>query len=205
VVFVVILGVLTAVSGSGFFLGVYAVGAVVTALALIGVWLFKPFPARVSEWKFSVDGKAAAEKSAFEHITWSFQRRETPVQSVGVRRITQSGVSRDYLEVRSGIFFGYVSCFAYGNDLFISWTFWMNFSPVRYFLMWLRRLWHLFTMRGSELYVTLSYEPMRAMREAIHSACREGIDVAAGEVQPQGAGIVGTSVGIDLTDLTSID
>ena len=102
-----------------------------------------------------------------------------------IRRISQPGVpTRDYLEVKDGIFSGYVSCFAYGNDLYVGWTFWLYLSPFRWLLVWIRSLYATFTLRGSDLYATLRYDTARAMREALHAACREGIDVAAGEIEP---------------------
>ncbi len=197
--------IMSAATKSGFFMGAYFLGALVSGVAVAGFWFFKPFPALLSEWKFSVDGKGAAERTAFEQIAYSFQQRRTPVEKIGIRRITQAGMTRDYLEVRSGIFFGYVSCFAYGRDLFIAWTFWLNLSPARWCLLWLKALWLMVTMRGSELYVTLRFDDARAMREALHAASREGVDVAAGEIAPQGTGTVGGSIAIDLTELATID
>ena len=43
--------------------------------------------------------------------------------------------------------------------------------------------------RGTNLYVTLRYDYARAMREAMHSVAREGVDVAVGRVQAQGQGM----------------
>ena len=197
--------IMSAATKSGFFMGAYFLGALVAGVAVLGFWFFKPYPALLSEWKFSVDGKGAAAATAFEQIAFSFQQRRTPVERVGIRRITQGGETKDYLEVRSGIFYGYVSCFAYGNDLFIAWTFWLNLSPARWCLLWLKAIWLMVTMRGSELYVTLRFDGARAMREALHAASREGVDVAAGEIAPQGTGTVGGSIAIDLTELATID
>lgn len=185
-------------------LAVWFIGGLIVGLALTLIWFFRPLPALLSEWKFAVDEKGPAGLTAFEHITWSFQQRETPVESVRVRRISQPGVpTRDYLEARDGVFTGYVSCFAYGNDLYIGWTFWLYLSPCRWMITALVRVWQTFTLRGSELYITLRYDTARAMREAMHSACREGVDVAAGQIAPRGQGIVGSDVAIDLTSLTT--
>lgn len=205
-VFFVLCILLLVVSRSSAIFGLYAVGAIVSGIAFTLIWFFRPLPAVLSEWKFAVDDKGAAETTAFEHIAWSFGQRQTPVKSVRIRRISQPGVpTRDYLEVKDGIFSGYVSCFAYGNDLYIGWTFWLYLSPFRWLLVWFRTIYLTFTLRGSELYGTLRYDSARAMREALHAACREGVDVAAGEIEARGQGIVGSEVGIDLTTLASSD
>jgi hypothetical protein len=166
------------------------VGLWVLVVALfIAAFLLVPIPVQLSEWKFLVDGKAAARPVVFEHVTHAFRRRNTPVDSLGVRRLSiPGGVTRDYLEIRQGIFAGYVSCFEEGNDLYVGWTLWLRMRPYRWFVLRVERVWLEVTQRASEMYVTLRYEPVKAMREALHNAAREGVDVAAGLVEAQGQG-----------------
>jgi hypothetical protein len=162
-------------------------------------WLL-PLPVLLSEWKFSVDGKGAAGPMAFEHIAWTLRQRETPLDSVQVRRLRLPGDgSRDYLELRRGLFLGYIACFPYGQDLYVGWTFYFRLSPLRYVLMFLARIWQTLFNRQNDLYVTLRYDSARAMREAMHSAAREGLDVAIGQLAPQGHGIIGGQV--QVTDI----
>jgi hypothetical protein len=172
------------------------------ALLLLGfllLYLFKRVPVGVSEWRFLVDDKGAAGPSAFEHIAWSLRRRGTPIDSMNVKRLGQhGGRSQDYLEIREGIFTGYVSCFAYGGDLFIAWTFWLRISPFRRWMASIGRLWQTLTLRGSFLHVAVRYDRGKALREAIHSAAREGIDVAAGKVSAKGAGTIGSDIPVEL-------
>ncbi len=92
------------------------------------------------------------------------------------------------------MFYGYVACFPYGHDLYIGWTFWVRISPFRYLCMFVARIWQSLVNRGSDLYTSLRYDTARAMRETIHSATREGVDVAVGRVEAQGHGIIGTAV-----------
>lgn len=175
---------------------------VLLVIYVVVVWLvfvFRPIPVALSEWKFLVDGEAAAAPIAFEHITWAFRRRRTPVDSLRVRRLTHSMQGRrDYLQVRDGIFAGYVSCFPYGDDLFIGWTFWWSISPFRWWLISLGRLWQTRTLRGSQLYIIARYEGGKALRDALHAAAREGADVASGEAEPRGAGTIGSDVAVEL-------
>lgn len=162
---------------------------VLVVALFIAAFLLVPIPVQLSEWKFLVDGKAAARPVVFEHVTHAFRRRNTPVDSLGVRRLSiPGGVTRDYLEIRQGIFAGYVSCFEEGNDLYVGWTLWLRMRPYRWFVLRIERVWLEVTQRASEMYVTLRYEPVKAMREALHNAAREGVDVAAGLVEAQGQG-----------------
>jgi hypothetical protein len=176
------------------------VAALCSFIAACLFWL-APLPALLSEWKFAVDGKGAATAATFGHIIWALQRRRTPLKSLQVRRLRLAGEGgRDYLELRQGIFTGYVACFAYGEDLYVGWTLWVRVSPLRYVLMFIARIWQSLIQRGTDIYVTLRYDSARAMREAMHSAAREGIDVASGDLPAQGHGIIGTDVAV--TDVT---
>jgi hypothetical protein len=177
-------------------LGIWAAGQDLTGLAFIIIFLITPIPVVLSEWKYLVDEAGAARPIVFEHVTYAFRRRNTPVDSLGVRRLSlPGGITRDYLEITQGDFTGYISCFEEGNDLYVGWTFWLRMRPWRWFLLRLERLWHEVTQKANELYVTLRYESAKAMREAMHSAAREGIDVAVGRTEAEGRGIV-ASLGV---------
>ncbi len=168
----------------------WLIGAVLAGILFGCLYWLIPVPALLSEWKFAVDDQGAAAPVAFEHIIWALRRRETPLDSLEVRRLKLAGgESRDYLELRRGLFTGFISCFAYGQDLYVGWTFWLRISPLRWLLMTLARLWQTLMRRGTNLYVTLRYDYARAMREAMHSVAREGVDVAVGRVQAQGQGM----------------
>jgi hypothetical protein len=176
--------------GSTVILGLWQGGAALAALAFVVVFLLIPIPVQLSEWKFLVEDKGAARPMVFDHVAWAFRRRNTPVESMGVRRLTQpGGLTRDYLEVRQGNFTGLVSCFEQGNDLYVGWTLWLNMAPWRWFLMRVERIFQEVTQKANEMYITLRYEPVKAMRESMHSAAREGIDVATDQLEAQGQGI----------------
>jgi len=176
-------------------------GAVLTAIVFGCLFWLLPVPALLSEWKFSVDDKAAAAPVAFEHITWAARRRETPLDLIQVRRLNLAGQGRDYLELRRGLFTGFISCFAYGQDLYVGWTFFLRISPLRYLLMALARVWQTLKRQGTDLYVTLRFDYARAMREAMHSVAREGVDVAVGQVRPQGQGTIGEAVKVAVSTI----
>ena len=206
-VFFVLCLLLLIVANNTAIFGLYIVGAIVSGIAFTLLWFFLRVPAVVSEWKFAVDRKGAAETTAFEHITWAFQQRETPVKSLRVRRISQPGIrTRDYLEVKDGVFSGYVSCFAYGEDLYIGWTFLDR--PLAIPVVHLARPSPLSrghpAGHGALLVASLRQCASDARGHARGMLAREWT-VATGEIKPQGQGIVGSEVGIDLTTLTSND
>jgi hypothetical protein len=183
----------------GGFLGVvlWAVGGGVAGLILACLYWLLPHPALLSEWKFSVDGQGAAAPIVFDHIAWALNRRATPLDSLQVQRLRLPGDGpRDYLELQRGLFVGYVGCFSYGHDLYVGWTFWVRLSPLRLLIMVLARIWQSLTRRGTDIYTTLRFDGARAMREAIHNTTREGIDVAVGQVAPQGHGIIGSIISV---------
>jgi hypothetical protein len=180
------------VNGFGYFLMVILF---LLNLALTLSFWFLRVPIQLSEWKLTVDGKAAAAPMVFSHIAAVLYERGTPIAPMRVERFQLPGTgTRDYLELHSDIFYGYVACFAYGQDLYIGWTFWSKISPIRYVFMFLARLWQSLINRGSDLYIALRYDSARALRETIHSATREGVDVAVGRMEAQGQGIVGSAV-----------
>ncbi len=190
----VLFGIVLLIAGTGIgyraAITLWWIGAASVGFLFLCLFWLIPVPAQLSEWKFLVDGQASIAPVAFDHIAWALERRETPLDEVKIRRLKLAGgESRDYLEVRRGLFSGLVSCFAYGQDLYLGWTFWLRISPLRCALMMLARLWQTLQRRGNDLYVSLRYDYARAMREAVHSATREGVEVATGQERPQGQGI----------------
>jgi hypothetical protein len=178
-------------------LTLFLVAAAVVGLALSICFWFLKIPIQLSEWKISVDNKAAAVPMVFDHVAWVLRGRAIPLDSLQVRRLRLPGDGvRDYLELRRGIFTGYVACFSFGQDLYVGWTFWVTLSPFRYVCMIVARIWHSLTNKGSDLYTTLRYDSARAMRETMHSATREGVDVAIGQTAGQGHGIVGSVIAV---------
>lgn len=176
-------------------------GAGLAGLLLGCLYWLIPVPAQLSEWKIMVDGKASAAPMIFDHIAWALHRRQTPVDEAKVRKLKLAGgEGRDYLEVRRALFSGLICCFAFGEDLYIGWTFWLRVSPLRYLLMFLARLWQILIQRGNDVYVTLRYDYAKAMLEAMHNSAREGVDVALGELRAQGEGAA-SSLQVTVTDV----
>jgi hypothetical protein len=200
IAFGLVFGILALIGAGIKVFALWYVGAGLVWLLFFCLYLFIPVPAQLSEWKILVDGKAPVAPVIFDHIAWTLQRRQTPLDEAKVRRLKLAGgEGRDYLEVRRALFSGFVCCFAYGEDLYVGWTFWLRVSPLRCFLMFLARLWQILMRRGTDLYVTLRYDYAKAMREAMHNSAREGVDVAIGELRAQGQGTT-SSLQVAVTD-----
>ena len=178
----IVFGILSLVLG-GAALTLWGIVGTLIAVAFACLFWLLPTPVLLSEWKCPVDGKAAAAQLTLEHISGALARRGTPLDVMQIRRLKLDGdENRDYLEIRRGLFTGFISCFGYGQDLYVGWTFWMQISPARYLLMFLSRIWQTLMRRGTDLHVTLRYDYARAMREAMHSVTSDGVDVAAGRL-----------------------
>jgi hypothetical protein len=159
----------------------WTIVGVIFFIALAVAYWFLPVTALLSEWKFLVDDQGHAWQATLAYTQGALQRRQVPLDNAEVRRITlAAGESRDYLEIRRGIFAGYVSSFQQGADLYVGWTFWLKLSPGRWLVMLVMRAFHEIVQRGSDMHVTLRYESAKAMRESMHAAVHEGVYSATG-------------------------
>jgi hypothetical protein len=51
-------------------------------------------------------------------------------------------------------------------------------------------------LHGNAIYTSILLDRVKALRESLHSAVREGVDVAAGRVTPHGQGTIGSAVSV---------
>ncbi len=178
---------------------------VVPVLALFGVvvafavWLFTKIPIPISEWVFFIDGAGEAEATAFGHMVWSVDQREVVLDALRIKRV-QSGkkASRDYLELRSDLFVAYIACFAQGRDLFVGWTVWWEVSPFGWLKESTSRFFMAVFSRNTQLHIMNRYLSAKALRETVHSAAREGVDVAMGNAKGHSAGTIGSDIPVEL-------
>jgi hypothetical protein len=187
----------TTASGIGLNAGGEFLAVVFTVfdLTLFLCFWFLKLPIQLSEWKLTVDGKAPAAPRVFNHIASVLRARETPIEPLRVQRFRLPNTPpREYLELHSGIFYGYIACFAYGEDLYVGWTFWIRISPVQYVGMFLGRIFQSMFNKSNDLYVSLRYDSARALRETIHNASREGVDFAIAGIDTAEPMIVGTAI-----------
>jgi hypothetical protein len=177
-------------------------------LAFFIAQLLLPTRIPVSEWMMLLDGKGGGAESAFAQITDAFQRRRAPTTPT-IRRVSFRGLGgvgaftssaptvRNYLMVRYGHIAGYISVFAFGDDLYLGWTLWWQQRPIRSLWNFIRQT--IATMLGRDVHfqLTLRADDAKALRELVHSAAREGIDVATRGLTVSLAGTVGGDVPVE--------
>lgn len=152
--------------------------------ALIGgilllFYLFTPVPALIAQWSRLLGLRAPAVGVAFEHIRRAIARHRLPYDSLDqVLRQPPGEGPRHYLELRRGVFAGYISCFEHGNDLYVGLTFWIYLSPARLALMKIGRQFQDLSARGNDIYQTLRYDSTRATIAALYACTLEGVDAA---------------------------
>lgn len=160
---------------------VSVVGAVLGTLMFLLTWLL-PYHETISEWQYLVEGRAEAADSAYGAIHMTLHQRNFPLQ-VTYRRIRSelvAGGARNYLLVRQAPYTAYVGVFAYGNALYVDWMLTRVQSPVAMLYRHLKvRLLAVLTQDGAGFRMLLAAELPKALREAVHSAVREGVQVAS--------------------------
>ena len=162
--------------------GIVAFVPVIAVLSVIAVFLLfilLPVPALLGEWHRLLTFRGHAAGRTLKFIQQTLDRHHVPYDSLGPKPITPPGEGRKlYLELRRGIFSGYVSCFAHGEDLYIGWTFWIYVSPLRALIMRLGRKVQDYTGRGNDIYQTLRFESTQATIIVMHTCALEGIKFA---------------------------
>lgn len=166
------------------------------SIALAVLFWMRKLTVQLSEWMLTVDGQGRVAALALDHMYTIIAARRTPIGQMSVVRLNPSKQqTRDYLRVDDGVFTGFVSCFPYGADLFIGWSYWINMSPGRWLIMTAQRIFR----GGDAIYTSLAYDQPKALREVLHSAVRQGVDIAAGNAEPQGRGTLDYQVPLTVT------
>lgn len=148
-------------------------------LVVVVLFCVLPVPAMVGQWTRLLTYRAPLTDVMLDRIRQSFDRHATPCDGLRTRMMTPRGEDRRcYLELKDGIFTGYISCFAHGNDLYIAWTFLLRVSPIRVALMRLGGVIQKYSGRGGDLYQTLRWESAKASVGAIHACTLDGISAA---------------------------
>lgn len=163
--------------GSGDELGV---GQVLGFIAFWVVLLAARINEPVSEWKTLLEDKHAASSSAYAAVYGALARRKIPVSAVPVRIRSDimPEVVNNRLVVRSGRYVAYVTVFGYGTSLYVGWTMWRSRSGAVIIGHFLKDLVGGMFNRTGAINQMLRTEAPRAMREAVHSAAREGVETA---------------------------
>jgi hypothetical protein len=175
-------GAATAGIASFFF---YVIGSVLASVVFFVVVLLTKLPEPVGEWRVVLNDRAEFVSSVYSQISGTLRHRQLPVDG-GTRRIRTGAGPLELshrLFLTEGDFRVYVSVFSYGTSLYLGWQMWRSrrgSTLIRQFLVGIVR-----GMAGHNdpEIALLRADRARAMREAVHSACREGLMVAVEGVQ----------------------
>jgi hypothetical protein len=159
-----------------------------TIIGMIAVWFFVFLRSRVeepiSEWRTVLADRATAGSSTYNAIVGKLDERQLPIQSKETRRTaTGFGSVNNRLILTDGYYQIYVSVFAYGTSLYLGWMMWRTRRGSALFARFISDLIATIMGRLDLIGRMLRTERARAMREAVHALCREGLNVAIERIE----------------------
>jgi hypothetical protein len=189
----------TGVPGSDLLLIGSVLSFVAFWLVLLGARIDEP----IAEWKTLIQDRFAAADSAYAAIYATLRGRGIPVDA-SAQRVRSDVLGREVVNNRLVIteraYAVFVTVFPYGTSLYAGWTMWRRRRGVTILGYFLKDLVGGFAGRSGAVNQMLRTERVRAMREAVHAAVREGVEAAV-----QGVDVpLATAFGQDLPvhDLT---
>ncbi|MET0415978.1 MAG: adhesin [Actinoplanes sp.] len=172
-------------AGLGLFSGMFGFGLLLSFGVFWVVLLLVKIQEPVAEWKTLIDGKAAAAESSYAAIYQSLARRRIPV-GVSARRIRSDMMAEavnNRLIITERSYVAYVSVFAFGTSLYVGWTMWRDRRGYSLIGQFVKDLVGSMLGRTGIINQMLRTERVRATREAVHSAVREGVDAAVEDIE----------------------
>ncbi|MFH8787220.1 hypothetical protein [Streptomyces roseoverticillatus] len=182
--------------------GTFSVGAILGFIVFWLILLFSCFTEPVSEWRTLLEDKAQASPSAYAAIYGALSSRRIPVTAVPSRirsDVFQPEVVSNRLVINSGRYVAYVSVFEYGTSLYLGWTMWRIRPGWVIIGTYFKDLIGGFKGRTGDVNQMLRTERPRAMREAVHSAVREGVEIAVQGIEVP----IASTFGQDLPIMTA--
>jgi hypothetical protein len=155
--------------------------------ALLGSWivfwgllLFAKLTEPIGEWRVLLADRYQYSGSVYSAVAGVLAARQLPIRPVP-RRIHADPASKlvkNVLELKEGQYSAYVTVFPYGSSLYLGWMMWRRRSGAA--LLWRMIADMVGSIFGAAdaVRVMLRTDRPRAMREAVHAACREGIYTA---------------------------
>ncbi|MGK5549731.1 hypothetical protein ACSNOH_34165, partial [Streptomyces sp. URMC 127] len=182
--------------------GAFSTGGILSVIVFWFIFLFSGSTEPISEWRTLLEDKAEASSSAYAAIYGALSQRRIPVTAVPSRirsDVFQPEVVSNRLVVSSGRYVTYVSVFAYGTSLYLGWTMWRIRPGWHIVGTYFKDLIGSFRGRTGDVNQMLRTERPRAMREAVHSAVREGVEIAVQGIEVP----IASTFGQDLPIMTA--
>ncbi|MFJ7180181.1 hypothetical protein ACIQXA_28170 [Streptomyces massasporeus] len=181
----VFFGLILLVGGSGEGFAVmaglaYIASGIAFWVTLLGMRLVEP----IAEWRVLLADRSGSLDSAYISIKGTLERRHIPVDRA--ERVIAAGLGRDQVRNRLVLSEGqcqvYVSVFSYGTSLYLGWQMWRSRRGYALIGGFVSDLFASIMGRLSPERIMMRTEGVRAMREAVHAACREGLATAVDQV-----------------------
>jgi hypothetical protein len=157
-----------------FLLGQLAAGAVFWV-----VLLASRLPEPIAEWRVLLADRRDTADSVYIQIAGALRQRRIPIHAEYRRIHTGLGVHEvsNRLVLKDGVYDAYVSVFGYGTSLYLGWTMWRSRRGYQLIARFVVDVITGIVGRNSPEHQMMRTERPRAMREAVHAVCREGLFV----------------------------
>ncbi|MFE0025059.1 hypothetical protein [Amycolatopsis sp. NPDC059021] len=172
-------------SGLGASAVLYSIGTLLAIVAFFVVALLTKLPEPIAEWRVLLADRAEFAPAVYSQIAGTLRERQLPIGG-GARRIrTGFGPAHhsNRLVLTEGDFRVYVSVFSYGTSLYLGWLMWRSRRGSTLIGQFLAGIVRGMAGHNDPEIAMLRAERARAMREAVHAACREGLIVAVDGLQ----------------------
>lgn len=168
-------------SGSNVDFSLLGIGSLLAFLVFFLVLLFTRTQEPIAEWRSMIEERAAAATSAYAAIYGSLRRRQIPLNPVALRVrsdiLGKESVNNRLVITERG-YTAYVSVFPYGTSLYVGWLMFRSRRGYQLIFTFLKDALGSVFGRADLVSQMLRTEKVRAMREALHYAAREGVDIA---------------------------
>jgi hypothetical protein len=170
------------------------------------VFLMTRLQEPIGEWKVLLADRSAAKPDVYSQIHGRLRDRRLPI-AFTARRI-RTGLGRDSVGDRvvlvDGHYTAYISVFEYGTSLYLGWMMWRTRRGATLVGRFVGDVAGGMFGHTDPVKLMLRTERPRAMREAVHSVCREGLHVAIeGLSVPESYGFPGGLPPIEEAELTA--
>jgi hypothetical protein len=171
--------------------GLLSVGSLLSFIVFWVVLLAARIDEPIAEWKTLLEDRWQDADSGYAAIYGTLRRRGIPVEAHAVRvrsDLLPPEVVNNRLQITDRNYQIHVSVFAYGSSLYLGWTMWRSRRGATLIGHFLKDLVGGMFGRAGSINQMVRTERVRALREAVHAAVREGAEVAAqGLVVPMAA------------------
>ena len=157
----------------------YMLGLLVSGSIFFLVLLATRLPEPIAEWRVLLADRRDTADSVYSQIAGALRERRIPLYH-DFRRIPTDFGAREVsnrLVLKDGVYDAYVSVFGYGTSLYLGWMMWRSRRGYQLIARFIMDVLAGIMGQNSPEQQMMRTERPRAMREAVHAVCREGLFV----------------------------